>query len=142
MQIRRLKQQEITEVVALWYNVSLDAHFFISPDYWKKNKITMEKKYLPKSETYIAIENDDILGFISMRKNNLAALFVNTTLQGQGIGAKLLDYIKKRRKTIQLTVYKKNLRAIKFYQNQGFSIINERKDEKTDEIEFIMEWSG
>jgi putative acetyltransferase len=142
MQIRRLKKQELTEVVALWYNVSLDAHFFISPDYWKKNKITMEKKYLPKSETYVAIENDDILGFISMRKNNLAALFVNTTSQGQGIGTKLLDYIKKRRKTIQLTVYKKNFRAIKFYQNQGFSIINERKDEKTDEIEFIMEWNG
>jgi putative acetyltransferase len=81
MLIRRMRTEDIRKIVSLWYDVSLDAHDFISLEYWKKNKKMMERKYLPNSETYVAIEDDDIVGFISMKENILAALFVHTSFR-------------------------------------------------------------
>jgi len=107
MKIRKLKSNDIAVVVELWYDTSVQAHNFISSEYWEENKKAMANVYLPNSETYLAIRNDNIDGFISMVDNLLSALFVKTNFQGNGIGKKLLNYIKERRETIQLKVYKK-----------------------------------
>lgn len=140
MEIRKMESNDITKVVELWYETSLQAHDFISPEYWEKNKETMAKKYLPDSETYLAIEEGNIVGFISMIDNYLAAIFVQTDKQGSGIGKKLLNYIKERRATILLKVYKQNSNSVHFYENQEFKVLSENKEEITNEIEFVMEW--
>jgi len=112
-----LKSSDIDTVVELWYNTSIQAHNFISADYWKENKKAM-------AETYLAIINDEIVGFVGMVDNFLAAIFVQSNMQGQGIGNNLLCYIKERRKIIQLKVYKKNSNSIHFYKKQGFNLTN------------------
>ena len=141
MEIRKLKSNDIAVVVELWFDISIQAHNFISPDYWKENKKAMAETYLPNSETYLAIINDEIVGFVAMVDNFLAALFVQTKMQGQGIGNNLLCYIKERRETIQLKVYKKNSNSVQFYKKQGFDILSDEIDKKTDEIEYLMEWN-
>jgi len=141
MEIRKLNSIDIKKVVELWYETSIPAHNFISPDYWKVNKETMTNVYLPNSETYLAIKDNVIVGFISMADNYLAALFVKTEMQGNGIGKKLLNYIKERRETIQLKVYKKNAGSVQFYEMQDFKTLSESNDENTNEIEFLMEWN-
>lgn len=141
MEIRRLKNNDIVEVVELWYKISIKAHDFISPNYWKENKKTMGTIYLPNSETYLAIKEGNIVGFIAMVENYLAAIFVKNNIQGNGVGKKLLNYIKERRETIQLKVYKKNYNSINFYKNQGFKILSENIEEVTNEVELLMEWN-
>ena len=141
MDIRVLNSIDIKKVVELWYETSVLAHNFISPDYWEENKDAMANVYLPNSETYLAIKENAIVGFISMTDNYLAALFVKTDMQGNGIGKKLLNYIKERRDTIQLKVYKKNARSIQFYEIQDFKTLSESNDENTNEIENLMEWN-
>ena len=140
MKIRKIKSKDIAVVVELWYDTSVRAHDFISSDYWKENKDAMANVYLPNSETYLAIRNVKINGFISMVDDFLAALFVKTDSQGKGFGKKLLNYIKERRETIQLRVYKKNSNSVNFYKKQGFKILSENKDDNTNEIEILMEW--
>jgi putative acetyltransferase len=141
MEIRKMESHDIKKVVELWYETSLQAHDFISPDYWKENKEAMAGKYLPESETYLAMEEGNIVGFVSMIDNYLAAIFIKTDKQGSGTGKKLLNYIKERRATIQLKVYKKNSGSVQFYEKQGFKIRSENKEEITNEIEFVMEWN-
>ncbi|MCP3926953.1 MAG: GNAT family N-acetyltransferase [Desulfobacterales bacterium] len=141
MKIRKLESNDINEVVELWYETSVQTHSFISADYWEKNKKDMATIYLPKSETYLAIENEKIIGFIAMAENYLAAVFVQINMQGSGIGKKLLKYIKDRRETIQLKVYKKNSRTVAFYKKQDFEILSENIEEITNEIELLMEWN-
>jgi len=141
MDIRVLNSSDIKIVVELWYETSIQAHNFISQDYWKENKDAMANVYLPNSESYLAIHNDTIVGFISMADNYLAALFIKTDMQGNGIGKKLLNYIKERRETIQLKVYKKNARSVQFYEMQDFKTLSESNDENTNEIENLMEWN-
>ena len=140
MKIRKLKSNDIAVVVELWYDTSVQAHNFISSEYWQENKETMANVYLLNSETYLAISNNNIVGFISMADNFLAVLFVKTNIQGEDIGKKLLNYIKERRESIQLKVYKKNSNSVNFYKKQDFTILSENNEDNTNEIEIIMEW--
>ncbi len=140
MKIRELHIKDIDTVVELWYETSVVAHNFIPVAYWEKNKKVMASNYLPNSETYLAVEDDRIYGFISMVEDYLAAIFVSNEMQGNGIGKKLLNFIKEKRTTIQLRVYNKNTKSIEFYKSQDFSIISESQEEETGEYELLMEW--
>lgn len=140
MEIRKLDTKDIETVVELWYETSIIAHDFIPASYWEKNKDAMASIYLPKSETYLAVKDEKIAGFIAMAENFLAAIFVDNKSQGIGIGKKLLNFIKEKRTEIQLKVYKKNTQTVEFYKSQGFKILSENKEEETGENEFLMEW--
>lgn len=139
MEIRKLEDKDIPEVVELWYDASIVAHDFISADYWQDNKEAMTNVYLPNSETYLAVISDEIVGFVATVENFLAALFVKNKMQRSGIGKQLLDYVKKHRETIQLKVYKKNSSSVEFYLSQGFNILNKKVDKETGELEILME---
>ena len=119
MKIRELKRSDIAAVVELWYEISVQAHDFISSDYWKANKEVMTITYLPNSETYLVENDNKITGFVAMVDNYLAAIFVKSTEQGKGIGHQLLNYAKSLRELIQLKVYKKNIIAVQFYKKMA-----------------------
>lgn len=100
---------------------------------WKKN-------YLPMAETFVIRNEIEVVGFVSMVDDYLAALFIDVKYQGEGYGIRLLNFIKERRENIQLKVYKKNRNAVNFYVKNGFVIKEELLDGQTDEEEFLMGW--
>ena len=59
----------------------------------------------------------------------------------KGIGKQLIDFVKDRKEELSLSVYQKNIRAVKFYQRENFKIQCENKDEDTCEKEYLMVWS-
>ncbi|PWA07625.1 GNAT family N-acetyltransferase [Pueribacillus theae] len=142
MNIRVNKKTEIKKLIEIWYEGSLIAHDFIDKDYWKSQRTEMNEKYLPMSETYVISNEKEVVGFISMVDDYLAALFIDVKHQGKGYGQKLLDFIKGRRGNIQLKVYKKNNKAVNFYLKNGFVIKEEILDEQTAEEEFLMGWKS
>ena len=50
------------------------------------------------------------------------------------------NHIKGIRTTLQMKVYQKNTRAIRFYLREGFEILSEGVDEATGEKEYVMIW--
>ena len=140
IKIRKLKNEEISTIVELWYETSIEAHYFISKEYWKANKAEMKEKYIPNSETYVAEKDKNIAGFISLMDNYLAAIFVKPQEQGKKIGTTLLNYVKDLKKKLQLKVYSKNIKSFEFYKTNGFSVQSESVDESTGEKELLMEW--
>lgn len=140
MDIRLCNEKELDTLVDLWCEASLVAHHFIDKNYWQSQAKEMKEKYLPMSETYVLIVEKEIMGFISMVDDYLAALFIERNQQGKGYGKKLLTYMKEQREKIQLKVYQKNSQAVHFYKNNGFSIIEECYDMLTGEKELLMEW--
>ncbi len=133
-------KENTREIVDIWYDVSLKAHGFIPSDYWKKKKDQMNNKYIPMSETYQASDGREILGFISLLDDYLAAIFVKSEFQGKGIGTLLLNHAMSLRNNLQLKVFCKNKKSVEFYKSKGFSVISESKDENTGENEFLMQW--
>jgi putative acetyltransferase len=141
IEINATTEKDIPEIVDIWYDVSLQAHGFIPSDYWEKNKDQMRYKYIPISETFQATDGDNILGFISLLDEYLAAIFVKSEYQDRGIGSLLLTHAMSLRKNLQLKVFQKNKKSIEFYKSKGFSVITESKDNDTGEDELVMQWN-
>ena len=58
--------------------------------------------------------------WMSLGGSHLGCLFVRPERQGQGIGAALLDHVKQKYSELDLTVYRQNERATRFYEREGF----------------------
>lgn len=140
MGIRKLRTEEIDEVMRIWLESTVKAHDFIEKEYWEKNYNVVKEVYIPMAETFVYYEDRKIKGFISIiDKEFIGALFVDVQNQGLGIGGKLLDYVNAKYKNVNLAVYKMNEKAVEFYKNNGFKIIKEQENEDSGFVEYIME---
>lgn len=139
--IRQYNERDVDEVMQIWLDTNIQAHYFIPSDYWRTN-CDMVRELLPYAEIYVC-ENDrtkQIDGFIGLNDNYVEGIFVKEPMQSQGIGKKLLNYAKKVKSSLKLSVYQKNEKAIKFYLREKFSLQSENVDDNTGEKEFVMLW--
>lgn len=137
--IRKLQKVDINRVADIWLKTNLKAHFFIPEQYWISN-YEFVKELLPQTEVYVYEDDKMIQGFIGINDEYIEGIFVSDEMQSRGIGKMLLDYIKDKKDRLQLKVYQKNVRAMSFYQREGFTIQSEEMDEFTGEKEYVMNW--
>ena len=137
--IRQLQNKDIDKIMEIWLESTIDAHKFISKEYWNENYNIVKDMYIPMSKTFVYEDNDDIRGFISVINNDfIGALFVEKNYQGQGIGKSVIDYAKNLYDNLSLAVYKENEKALEFYKKMEFKIISENINEDTNCVEYIM----
>ena len=139
--IRKLQKVDINRVADIWLKTNLKAHFFIPEQYWISN-YEFVKELLPQAEVYVYEDDKMIQGFIGVSDEYIEGIFVSDEMQSRGIGKMLLDYIKDKKDKLQLKVYQKNVRAMSFYQREGFTIQSEEMDEFTREKEYVMNWES
>ena len=137
--IRKLQKADINRAADIWLKTNLKAHFFIPEQYWISN-YEFVKEMLPQAEVYVYEDDKMIQGFIGVSDEYIEGIFVSDEMQSRGIGKMLLDYIKDKKDRLQLKVYQKNVRAMSFYQREGFTIQSESMDEFTGEKEYVMNW--
>ncbi|MGV1064726.1 N-acetyltransferase [Clostridium perfringens] len=142
LEIRELKNCEIDDIMRIWLESTIEAHYFIEEEYWKKNYEVVRDSYIPMAKTFVYYDKEKIKGFISVIDSNfIGALFVHTKSQGSGIGKSLVEYVKNKYKNIELAVYKDNKKAIEFYEKEGFKIIKEQENEDSGHLEYLMSYS-
>ena len=139
--IRELQKADIDKVADIWLNTNVTAHSFISSQYWQNN-FELVKELLLQATVYVYEDNQEIQGFIGLNDEYIEGIFVSDEMQSRGIGKMLLDYIKDKKDRLQLKVYQKNVRAMSFYQREGFTIQSEGMDEFTGEKEYVMNWES
>ena len=137
--IRKFKKEDIDEVMEIWKNENIRTHDFISKEYWKNN-YEYVKDILPNADIDVYLLDEHIVGFIGVNNDHIEGIFVDINNQHNGIGTSLLNKIKEEKEKLTLSVYKKNINAIKFYKKNGFIITGESIDKNTDEIEYTMTW--
>ena len=137
--IRSLQKADINRVADIWLDTNLKAHSFISAQYWESN-YELVKEMLSQAEVYVYEDGQKIQGSIGLSDKYIDGIFVSEKMQSQGIGKLLLNYIKDRKDVLHLNVYQKNIRAIHFYQREGFEIQCEGLDEATGEKDYVMIW--
>ena len=90
------------------------------------------------ADTFV-FDDGAVKGFIRIDGDEVKKLFVEPVLQGQGIGAKLLEYAIASHGVSHLWALEKNEKAIRFYERHGFFPTGERKLEKdTDEYLVLL----
>ena len=134
---RGLQRNDINKVADIWLDTNIKAHDFIPAQYWKSNFKSV-KEALLQAEVYVY--DTEIQGFIGINDEYVEGIFVSGEMQSQGIGKILLNYAKDKRNKLFLNVYQKNVRAISFYQREGFEIQHSGLDEATGEKEYVMTW--
>lgn len=138
--IRKFESEDLEKVMEIWLNANIQAHDFISKDYWKSN-FDFVKSILPSAEIYVYESEGKVSAFVGVDSGYIAGIFVSNDEQSKGIGKQLLGKIKERYSELSLTVYKKNVKAVNFYQRELFVIKQEQIDKNTDEVEYLMVWS-
>ena len=137
--IRKLQKADINKVADIWLDTNVAAHYFISSQYWQDN-FELVKELLLQATVYVYEDNQEIQGFIGLNDDFIEGVFVSNEVRSHGIGKALLNYVKNKRNKLFLKVYQKNVRAIAFYQREGFEIQHNGFDEATKEKEYVMAW--
>ena len=138
--IRTLRTEDLDDAVSIWYAASIEAHDFISEDYWSSQKQSMREMYLPNCLSWVYEEDGGILGFISYYEGSIPAIFVSPDAQSRGVGTMLLDYLKNQFSKLTLTVYASNKRTHRFYLHHGFYDVRNCICEHTGHDQFEMCW--
>jgi len=138
--IRAFEPSDMEDVLELWLEASAGAHDFVGREFWESKVDDMRNRYLPAAETHVFVQGGRVRGFVSLQGDTLAALFVSPAFQGRGLGRRLMDRVKRLRDRLELTVYRENQRAVRFYRRCGFAVVGERTDPHTGHAEVLMEY--
>ncbi|MBO2637099.1 GNAT family N-acetyltransferase [Shewanella algae] len=140
--IRSFAKEDMYPLLEIWLTASIDAHDFIAADFWQSQLDNMRRVYIPAAENYVYQHGAEVLGFYSLYENSLAALFVKPTMQGLGIGSRLLEHARQQREQLTLSVYCDNQASVDFYQRRGAVIIGEQTCADTGHREYSMQLTG
>jgi len=124
--IRAYMASDNEKLSTIWLDASLSAHAFISEERLREQQILIETTYLPNSETWVACQSWEPIGFISLVDSFIGGLFVAPHYQGQGIGRFLVTHAMALKEELRLEVYLDNRRALAFYQTLGFEELSRR----------------
>lgn len=141
MKIIPSKKEDFEDIIEIEYQVNKRRYKYES----KKQVENILKEFFNKTSFFILKEQNEIIGYISLKKlNNVGEILfiaVKTKYQGKGQGSRLInfaeDYFNKLDcKRIILEVLSSNYDAINFYNYHGFNIIKTYK--KGNNIKIVM----
>ena len=78
--IRELQEADIHQVIDIWLDTNIKAHYFIFDQYWKSN-IELVKEMLPQAEVYVYENDCQIEGFIGLNDEYVEGIFVRDEMR-------------------------------------------------------------
>lgn len=139
--IREYRLEDKNEVMKIWLDCNIKAHYFIPKEYWENHYEQVEREYLSIAKTWVYEVQNEVVAFVSIIDGKyIGGLFVIEKMQNQKIGSELLTFCKSQCDTLYLNVYQENIKAVKFYRAREFKKIKEQMDEGTGHQEYLMQW--
>ena len=139
--IRKAQLEDIERVAEMEvFNYRLQFYPIFKEDDFYFKELTVSKRaahYAKELESVWVYDDGVVKGFMQVQEGEVKKLFVEPVLQGNGIGAELLEYAISQMNVHFLWVLEKNKRAMAFYQRHGFEVTNEKKYEE-DTTEFLV----
>ncbi len=137
--VRDYRPSDLDRILKIWLQANIQAHDFIDRSYWEENS-GLVRQLLPQARVFVWEQGGEIQGFAGIVEENIEGIFVSEQYRSKGIGAALLQEVKRRFPRLTLQVYQKNRRAFLFYQREGFTVAEEKTDPATGEMEYQMLW--
>ena len=141
--IRKIKEEDLTNVMTIWVKGNFKANSFIEKDYWLEIYNQTKLDFLENYKTYVYVENDEILGFISICDNEIKAIYVKEEKRGNGIGTKLLNHCRDNLEEnieMYVKIFEKNMNGILFFSKRQFKNNKIQLNEQFNETEYVMTW--
>ncbi|GEP19481.1 GNAT family N-acetyltransferase [Pediococcus argentinicus] len=139
--LTNLNNNQLDQIMNLWLTGNIEAHgAYVSDEYWKNNMAMVRHEIEHNADVYVVEKDNQIQGFCGVQEGYIAGIFVSHDAQGQGIGTQLIEAAKRDNNQLVLSVYAKNKKAIKLYENQGFKITKSEIDDETNVEDCEMIW--
>ncbi len=141
--IRKIREDDLTNVMTLWVKANFKANSFIEKDYWLEIYNQVKIDFLENFKTYVYVENEEILGFISIHDDEIKAICVKEENKRNGIGTKLLNYCRdnlKENEELYIKIFEKNMNGILFFSKLQFKNSKVQLNEQFNETEYVMTW--
>lgn len=124
----------VAEIEIFNYRLNFYPIFLCDEFYFEEKLVPKEMKRYETEKgllenTYV-YDDGVVKGFIQIDGTKVAKLFVEPVLQGQGIGAKLLEFAVTEKQANHLWALEKNVKAIRFYERNGFYVTEEKELEE------------
>ena len=136
--LRASRSDDMDEIVEIWLLASLQAHDFVDASCWWQAQEDLRTRYLDHARIWVFEERGELLGFMALVEDYLAALFVRPDRQGRGVGHALLQEAKRQGASLHARVFVENDQAVRFYRRHGFRIGNEVSDPLTGHPQYEM----
>ena len=120
--LNRIAEIEVFNYRLKFYPIFLDDEFYFG----ELQVPNVAKRYADSLEDIRVWDDGVVKGFILVQDSDVKKLFVEPVLQGQGIGAGLLEYAVDYLGAKTLWALEKNEGAIRFYQRHGFRLTGEK----------------
>ena len=134
--LARLAEIEVFNYRLTFYPIFRSDEFYFD-EMTVPNLMPLRADFIPDILVY---DDGVVKGFLHYGGDEVRRLYVEPVLQGQGIGAALLDYAIQELHVTRLWALEKNIRAIAFYARHGFHPNGERKlEEGTEEYLIRLE---
>lgn len=129
----------IAEIEVFNYRLNFYPIFQNDDFYFSELQVTrLIPKYEQSIDSIWVYDDGVVKGFVRVENRQIRKLFVEPALQGQSIGAALLEYAVTRLDATSLWALEKNVRAIAFYRRHGFHETGTRKPEEGT-TEYLVE---
>lgn len=120
MEITKMRESNVTRLRELYLDVRQGAFSWLNTESYLLSDFERDTK---GESIYVAMEGEEILGFISIwdADNFIHHLYLSLNAQGQNVGSKLVGFaISLNPKSLKLKCMVKNESAIRFYEKNGF----------------------
>lgn len=120
--IKKMEEEDYPHVWEIWLKEVKRAHLCICDKFWDSRLAAMIDETKKADERYVYKKNGQVVGFITVRQDGyIFELYVESRFQGQCVGTQLLEKLKENHKCLTVSVYKQNIKAVKWYEEkQGF----------------------
>jgi ribosomal protein S18 acetylase RimI-like enzyme len=102
----------------------------------------LAREVVPNNSVRIALDSDELVGFVAATRESISQLYVRVTEQRRGIGAKLLAWAKAQSSgRLWLFTFARNSGARAFYEKHGFRIAARGFEPTWQLADIRYEWS-
>lgn len=130
--------ERIAEIVVFNYRLNFYPIFQDDGFYFDELRVSRQiPRYADAIDSIWVYDDGVIKGFIQVEAQEVKKLFVEPVLQGNSIGAELLEFAISEQEANFLWALEKNTKAIAFYKRNGFHITNDKKYEE-DTTEYLV----
>lgn len=141
MYIRQARTEDVERIAEIYiFNYRLNFYPIFRDDtfYFKELMVSnLSASFENELDTIWVYDDGVVKGFIQIEEREVRKLFIEPVLQGQSIGAELLEYGISTKNVNTLWALEKNTKAIAFYKRHGFVITDDKKYEE-DTTEFLV----
>jgi len=140
--LEEFRPELLNELVAMWRKSFEHGVGITDPHSIEEQCDYFQNEVQPKNSVCVAMDNDQVAGFVAANHESVAQLFVNVDYLRRGIGTQLLDWAKQQSAgSLWLYTFARNTAAQSFYERANFKIVAQGFEEtwQLDDIKYA--WS-